>query len=69
MPVQVEGQVGMESGGETGEGARGFLEVSSRQRKNGEKLAQGMHVKWFINRFIQQISIEGLQRANHHPKQ
>lgn len=45
MPVQVEGQVGMESGGETGEGARGCLEVSRRQRKNGEKLAQGMHVK------------------------
>lgn len=35
----------MESGGETGEGTRGCFEVSRTQRKNGEKLAQGMHVK------------------------
>lgn len=49
LPGQAEGQVGMEPGGETGERTRGCLEVSRRHRENGERQAQGMHVKGFIN--------------------
>lgn len=45
LPGQAEGQVGTEPGGETGEGTRGCLEVSRRQRENGERQVQGMHVK------------------------